>query len=258
MIKTSVFITYLEESLLRHDVYVLGAQGQTVCNLLPAIPDMETTTNVKRILKLISNRLREGYDPTVMKCYDCSGLIVDFAVSQGLLKHDMTADDLYKSMTPISLNDLKPGDFVFQEGTKKDSNGKTVKYMHHVGSYIGDNKVIECKGRDYGVVKTDLFGDYKWTNFARSNWFIDDIPVIERYLRYNALKYMKGDDVYNFQVALNKMLPTDKKIKEDGTFGKNTRDVVIYFQNVKNLNPSKPGVVGKKTVEAVGLKWKEV
>jgi len=46
---------------------------------------------------------------------------------------------------------------VFRKGNKGE--------MVHIGVYLGNGKVIEAKGADYGVVETDLEGS-TWTNWG--------------------------------------------------------------------------------------------
>lgn len=53
----------------------------------------------------------------------------------------------------VELKNLKPGDAVWKSG--------------HVGLYIGDNKVIEARGIDYGVCITNL-GDQPWKHGVRN------------------------------------------------------------------------------------------
>ena len=94
------------------------------------------------------------------ECYDCSGLTMKALQQVGIKVHHNAqytwAEDLKQR------GDIKdmPTDklcLVF----KKDDNGQ----MHHIGIYIGNGKVIEAKGADYGVVETDLKGG-NWTNWG--------------------------------------------------------------------------------------------
>lgn len=258
LISLSKYIDYLEECVYRHDIYVLGGQGETVCDLLPKIPKMESGDYLVNVMKTLSERLREGYDPTVMRCYDCSGLHMDYLIKNEVFKYDMTANDLYNKMKPVKMGDIKAGDYVFQEGTKRDSKGNTIKYMHHVGMYIGNGKVIESKGRLYGVVKTDLHGDYTWTHAARPDWWIydNDKPfALTRKLKYVKNDMMRGDDVTAVQTALvGHKVMNDYEI--DGVFGPATKEAVTKFQELYSVaKPKKAGVVGKTTALALGLGW---
>ena len=94
------------------------------------------------------------------ECYDCSGLTMKALKQVGINVHHNAqytwAGDLKQK------GDIKnmPTDklcLVF----KKDDYGN----MHHIGIYIGNGKVIEAKGADYGVVETDLKGG-NWTNWG--------------------------------------------------------------------------------------------
>ena len=52
------------------------------------------------------------------------------------------------------------------------------------------------------------------------------------------------------QILLNQNLKPSPNLKVDGDFGKNTYEVVIKFQKLKNLKPD--GIVGNKTWDALG------
>ena len=63
---------------------------------------------------------------------------------------------LYARCTPVSMNELKPGDLLFRY---KTVNGK--RDYHHVGVYVGRGLAIEAKGRDDGVVIRPLYASGK-------------------------------------------------------------------------------------------------
>ena len=81
------------------------------------------------------------------RIFDCSGLVTYHLMKLGILKSDTTANGLYKWCKPITKKELKKGDLVF-----KVTDGKAV----HVAVYIGDNKLVECVGRDEGCKNTEL------------------------------------------------------------------------------------------------------
>ena len=55
----------------------------------------------------------------------------------------------------VSFNELRPGDLIFY--TYKDGN------IHHVTMYIGGGKVVQARGKDYGICITDWnLGNPAW------------------------------------------------------------------------------------------------
>ena len=72
--------------------------------------------------------------------FDCSGFVCWVYTHSGV--HNlprMTAQDIYNQCTPVSKEELKPGDLVFFTGTYKSSNPVT-----HIGIYVGDNQMLHC------------------------------------------------------------------------------------------------------------------
>lgn len=256
------FVLYLYERAAWHDIYVLSGQGESVVDILPKIPDKENTERVKQILgKIKENLYAVKADPNfsfsmyLSRAYDCSGLGTYWFLKNGLIKSDTTANGLYLMCDEIKFDDLRPGDAVFQEGT--DSSGKL--YQHHIGYIVSRNentnkmKLIEAKGRKYGVVES---------NFSTSNWdhagrfkFWNNKPkkkVLTREL-YLTDPMMRGDDVKMVQDEL-----INRKYNpgiSDGIYGKNTEIAVKNFQTDEKLGIKRLGTVGKKTAEALGFIW---
>ena len=82
-------------------------------------------------------------------------------MDNSILKSDASSRGLYAMCETIKdRSALLPGDFVFRH------NGLQI---HHVGVYIGDGLVIECKGRDDGVVERDINASGKsyWNRYGR-------------------------------------------------------------------------------------------
>jgi hypothetical protein len=48
--------------------------------------------------------------------------------------------------------------------------------MGHVGLYIGNGKVIEARGADYGVVTTKL-NERQWTHWGMLDWLEYDLKI---------------------------------------------------------------------------------
>lgn len=249
-----IFTSYLWNEVTNHSIYVLGAQGQLVVDILPKIPDMESVEKTKAILGRIAQNFKSYKDFSVFiaKAFDCSGLGVKFFLDHKLIDYDCTADALYKNYCKqIPKADLKEGDAVFQQGTKT-VKGEKVKYMHHVGYYVGDNTVIEAKGRAYGVVASK-FDSSNWSHAGRPIFWDTPEPkqpVLKRKL-YLTDPMMTGEDVREVQIRLNNLKYNCGTA--DGIFGKKTDIAVKNFQSDNGI--SAKGVVGKKTAEALGFKW---
>lgn len=255
MAKASEYINYLKEAVKRQDLYVYGANGESIADLLPRLTKMETGSNLTEVLTLISKRVKDKLDLNIVRGEDCSGLVVKFLMDNSIIKYDMTADDIYEECEPISFSDLQPGDFVFKVGKKKVNN-KEVSYMSHIGSYIGDGLVIEAKGRKYGVVTTEL-SNTNWAYAGRPPFWESDTPVIKRKLKYTEGKpLMKGEDVRAVQQRLVALGYSVGKSGIDGEYGQNTSNAVTDFQaDYKVDKPRTFGVVGKTTALALGLEW---
>lgn len=141
------FIKNVCEEVENNSIYVWGGQGEFVSQItLTKLESLETSKqNVERVLKHISDTYMKGL--TRARCFDCSGLLTYHLMKLGALYFDTTANGLFKKCVPITKKELLPGDFVF-----KVTDGKAV----HVALFIGDNKLVECVGRDEGVQYTTL------------------------------------------------------------------------------------------------------
>lgn len=268
----SKFIAYLWEQLRLHDIYVLGGQGEPVAKILPHIPDMESSSNLRKILERIKTNIYEYPEFSMIdsRAFDCSGLGTEFFLLYRLIASDMTADGLYKLCDdiPVKADGLKLGDMVFQQGYKsvkvKKNDGTTVTekvpYKHHVG-YVAEvvdgkcTKIIEAKGRAYGVVASD-FKVSNWSHAGRPKFWNDEPqPVVFVLTRELSLKepMMRGEDVQKVQERLNEL--GFNCGTADGVFGKKTEIAVKNFQSDTGLKDD--GIVGKKTAKALGFGWSE-
>lgn len=243
------FMDYLQHQVDTHAIYVWGAQGQYIVDILPDLTSIETTDRVDQILTLISQNLKkyDQFNMMTSQAFDCSGLGTYYFIKNGFIKRDTTADGLYTTYSiPIRSEDLKEGDMVFQKGI----NSKGEVYMKHVGYYVGNGQVIEDKGRKYGVVKTD-FKIGGWTNYGRPIWWASSEVVLTRELYYIRGALMKGSDVEAVQNRLNEL--GFNCGAADGLFGSKTSSAVERFQESKKLDAD--GIVGKKTCTALGFTW---
>ncbi len=72
--------------------------------------------------------------------FDCSGYVSWVINHSGVGSVGrQTAQGLYNLCTPVSRNDMQPGDLVFFTGTYSTANPVT-----HVGIYVGGNRMIHC------------------------------------------------------------------------------------------------------------------
>ena len=72
--------------------------------------------------------------------FDCSGFVCWVYTHSGV--HNLprtTAQQIYNQCTPVSKDEVKPGDLVFFTGTYQSSNPVT-----HIGIYVGDNRMLHC------------------------------------------------------------------------------------------------------------------
>lgn len=264
------FVAYLYDQVRLHDIYVLGGQGQAVADILPRIPEMENGSNTKKILERIKTNIYEfvEFDMKKSRAFDCSGLGTEFFIKHNLISGDTTADGLYKlcDEIPLKAGSLKLGDMVFQEGYKtvkvydeklKKDTIKKVPYQHHVGyvSKIEDGKctkVVEAKGRAYGVVESD-FKTSNWDRAGRPKFWNKEpeIYTLDREL-YLTDPMMKGEDVKKVQERLNVL--NFNCGAADGIFGSKTEIAVKNFQYDAKLEITRYGTVGKKTAHALGFK----
>lgn len=83
---------------------------------------------------------------TELLSHDCSGFISYLMRMIDVWENRRDCDGLWSYCDEVHRNELIAGDFLFRHESGNPAN-KT-----HVGLYIGNGKVIHCKGRDTGVV----------------------------------------------------------------------------------------------------------
>ena len=203
------------------DMYVWGAQGECVSNMSGSeaqnwIRKMETsTTNANRAIDFMKKSAKNP-----LYAFDCSGLIMKFLMERGYYKSDMSSRGLYSACEKIDRSDLEPGDLVFRH------NGERI---HHVGVYVGDNMVIESKGRDDGVVMRliDASGKSYWNRYGRlaviTDEEVSDKPIVVTMTD----PMMRGAEIKVLQTALNS-LGYDCGTA-DGIAGKKTLAAIAQF-----------------------------
>lgn len=241
------FIAYMRSKYLNHCAYLWGGSGQIVGKTTPdEIVKAESTSdkpkiNARRVLAFVGKMAEYGYNLNIAQFFDCSGYVIDGLEHFGLYNGpDIRADDLYNLGEPISTKIAEQGDLVFLGSDTKKT---------HVGVYAGDGLCYECKGRDDGVVMSNL-SDWKYA--AHYTWFED--LKLSRKLKTTTgtTPALKGTDVADIQRAL---CSHGFPCKVTGTFTTNTADAVKKFQKAAKLSVISPGVVAKKTAEALGITW---
>lgn len=234
------FISYLEEQVKNHSIYVWGAQGQQGKQITEEwIRKREyNPANAARAISFWKKQVQAGYGD-VLQAFDCSGLGVYFLLKEGLVDKDTTANGLFGKCEKITEEKIRPGDFVF----RVDNRGRA----YHIGYVVDeDRNVIEAQGRDTGVIKSPLKG---WNAYGRPPFFIAEKPK-NRILKL-ASPYLRGDDVEELQTVLKAKGYSVGKI--DGIFGPLADKAVRTFQKDSRLVVD--GKAGPKTCKALGLEW---
>lgn len=256
MSKSDEFISYLQEQVNSHSIYVWGGQGERDITE-EWIRKMEnSTTNADRAVAFWQKQVAAGYGSR-LRTFDCSGLGVYWLLSNGLISGDTTAEGLRQICDEVSTP--KKGDFVFR--VSKDN-------AYHVGYVVDDAlSVVEAKGRDYGVCTTkDLYaGNGYWNAFGRpAKIFGGEALIIEpqpapilapelsRVLKLTKPS-MKGDDVQQAQRFLISALCSCGASGADSIFGGATDKATRAYQREKHLKED--GEIGQKTWETFGGKW---
>lgn len=245
------FINYLERQVRNHSIYVWCGQGEAdpiVCE--PWIRKMETSErNANRAVAFWKKQCDLGYK-NVLRAFDCSGLGMAF-IEKWTATPDLTAYGMYTTLCePIKRSQLKKGDWVFKKTSDKPLT------ITHVGYVVDEDlNVIECKGRDDGVVKRGL-KEGPWNLYGRPKMFKKEIEgepsqwVVTRVLK----KGCKGDDVKELQRRLITLGFPCGITGTDGSFGALTEQAVISYQKAEWPNsPSEwDGIAGRKTLTKLG------
>ena len=257
MAKIGTFIS-LAYGQVNKGIYVWGANGELLKDITPEwIKKKENSTaNANKAIEMYNKR--KGISGA--RAVDCSGLVC-WALRECGAKpsgFDKTAEGLRQMCTKVTKSELKDGDLCF-----KVSDGKA----HHVGIYY-KGKIIEAKGRAYGVVSSNVTAS--WNAFGRLKVFASETTAkptqptyyftLSRTLYWNTKRYgkkatnMHGDDVRLVQTRLINLGFSCGSWGADGSYGEDTYTAVRNFQkSTKKLTVD--GIVGKNTCTALGGKW---
>lgn len=242
---------FAEESATAHVPYIYATYGAIL-----------TERKLAEVRKLYPERMSETRYQYARNHYvgrrtvDCYGLVKDYRWTGG--------DAEFPSINDTPRHDAKTdwnANTAFEKAKVKgpittlpEVRGLCVRYSGHVGVYLGNGKVSEARGFDYGTVITNL-KDRKWTH-----WFQDvginydqpapgptpggDFEVTLKTLK----KGVKDPNVLVFQSMMNTLKITDdegKALVEDSSFGKRSEQACKRYQKKVGLTPD--GICGEKT-----------
>lgn len=160
-----------------------------------------------------------------LKVHDCSGLVKGYIFSD-------TADAFYN---PNNYTAEVDGSIKYEKCTEKgdistipDMPGIIVFMPGHVGVYIGNGKVIEARGHDYGVVETNLIGR-GWTQWGKCQ-FLEYIETVDD-------KFEVGDELkaIDYLVAQGRITNKELALKKLDTVKDENWIFIKWANDVKAL-----------------------
>ena len=199
-------------------IYVWGGDGENITamkNPIDWIRRHETSTdNANRAETLYRNRVSLGINPIL--AFDCSGLVYWALKQMGLRKDDISSRGLFALGKEVSRNDIQPGDLCFK-WRDKNGNGKfDANEIYHVGVFDG-KRVIECRGRDFGVCAFDI--DSSWTKFCRLEALNDEENVASQAVIFAVTNPMKQGDAFSIMQNALKAAGYGAELVIDGKWG---------------------------------------
>jgi len=233
MVKNNLELIKFALSIVGHP-YVYGVNGKVITEHLIQI-------KAKQYPKLYTSKyIAKARTKIGQIAYDCSGMIDVF------LEVDFSADSYYEKA-------IKKGNKMTE---MPDLLGVLVHFTGHIGVYIGNGKVVEARGIDYGVIITNL-KDRPWVRWSICpliNYITEPIKPIEKpknpykfpeITLYLGNKKMTKENIKWLQFELNKKYKT----KIDGLFGTQTDKDLKQFQSEvfkSNLVDGKCGPLTKE------------
>ena len=232
------FLVYLKSKV--GAIYVLGAQGQHGAQITEAwikYREHNKAANYKRAIALWKKKTAQGEKD--IWAFDCSGLGMYWLIKSKVFSGDKNANGMKGTCKKITRAALKKGDWVFRV---------TLGRAHHIGYVVDDAlNVVECKGRDYGVVMghVDKIRGY-WNYFGRPKCFEKEIEAAAANKPGESLPILKTGDKGSAVEKLQKLLNAKgASLEADGVFGPKTLAAVIEYQKKNKLEID--GVVGPLT-----------
>lgn len=180
---------------------------------------------------------------------DCYGLFKRYKWTGGDAENpSLDENPIYNAKEDISANQAYERAKVKGPiSTLPEVRGLAVRYPGHVGVYIGNGKVVEARGFNYGTVITNL-KDRKWTHwFQEDGISYDEEPIFKEWCRPTVPVLKRGDkgpQVGVVQYCLNKAGYT---IEIDQSFGPKTEEAVKNYQEKMKLKKIQSGIVGVVT-----------
>ena len=184
---------------------------------------------------------------------DCYGMIKRYRWTGGEEEFPSLDDNpKYDGATDVNANTaFEKAKVKGPINTLPEVRGICVRYPGHVGVYLGNGKVSEARGFDYGTVITNL-KDRKWTHWYQEEGISYDQPdpqpqptpggeydVKVKTLKRNADgSAMVDPNVLVFQSMMNTLKIRDDEGKElvcDSHYGKRSEQACKRFQRLKNL-----------------------
>lgn len=252
---------FAEKSAAEHVPYIYATFGQVL-----------TERKLAEVRKLYPERMSDKRYQYARNHYvskrttDCYGMIKRYKWTGGDAENpSLDETPIYNAKTDWNANTA------FEKATVKGTidtipevRGICVRYPGHVGVYIGNGKVSEARGFDYGTVITNL-KDRKWTHWFQETGISYDqpdpgptpTPGGEYDLKVKTLKRnadgsaMKDPNVLMFQSMMNTLKITDddgKLLTCDSSYGKRSEQACKRYQK-KVGGLTVDGVCGPKTWE---------
>ena len=254
---------FAEKSAAEHVPYIYATFGQVL-----------TERKLAEVRKLYPERMSDKRYQYARNHYvskrttDCYGMIKRYKWTGGDAENpSLDETPIYNAKTDWNANTA------FEKATVKGTidtipevRGICVRYPGHVGVYIGNGKVSEARGFDYGTVITNL-KDRKWTHWFQETGISYDQPAPgpeptptpggEYDLKVKTLKRnadgsaMKDPNVLMFQSMMNTLKITDddgKLLTCDSSYGKRSEQACKRYQK-KVGGLTVDGVCGPKTWE---------
>lgn len=182
------FLSYLQEQVDNHSVYVWGAQGQHSPTITENwIRQREQNTGGTKIngtyktyadiaVDFWRKQCEEGYKDK-LRAYDCSGLVCFYLLGgtgdEALIYTDRTANGLRALCEEVT--EPRKGYWLF----RVNEAGRAT----HIGVMISDTEYIHAKGRAYGVCKEKL-SEHKnyWHKYGKPNCFEFEQSKLTKYV----------------------------------------------------------------------------
>lgn len=124
--------------------YLWGGQNETLFDLIRKLAKSknQSTEKTNQMLKFLESKGIKD-----VHFFDCSGLVVDYLIRNGVITYDTTAAGLYKKCEPITDQEVVEGCW----GFLKDSSGK----IYHIGYVVDGDKIVHAFNQQKGVIIED-------------------------------------------------------------------------------------------------------